>query len=124
MIAVIFEVMPAEGRKDDYFSYAAQLKDKLETIDGFISVKRFESLTNPEKILSLSFWRDEDAVAGWRRQAEHRAAQAIGRQEVFRDYRLRVASVARDYSLFERRDQAPADSREAHDRGGLTTTSP
>ena len=110
MIAVIFEVEPAEGRRDAYLDLAAQLKPTLEQMDGFISVERFESLTEKGKILSLSFWRDEAAVAAWRELPEHRKAQAAGRGGVFADYRLRVASVIRDYGM-TKRDEAPADSR-------------
>jgi heme-degrading monooxygenase HmoA len=84
-------------------------------VDGFISVERFQSLTNSDKLLSLSFWRDEAAVADWRGRAGHRAAQAAGRNGVFRDYRLRIAAVVRDYGMTERREQAPSDSRAAHD---------
>lgn len=109
MIAVIFEVLPADGRKSDYLERAASLKAELERMDGFISVERFQSLTDPDKLLSLSFWRDEAAVAGWRRHTDHRAAQKAGREGIFRDYRLRVATVLRDYGLADRRDQAPAD---------------
>jgi heme-degrading monooxygenase HmoA len=108
MIAVIFEVWPATDRRQDYFDIAASLKPELERIDGFISVERFSSLTEDGKILSLSFWRDEDAVKRWRTQLEHRAAQRAGRGGIFRDYRLRVASVLRDYGMFER-DQVPKD---------------
>ena len=110
MIAVIFEVWPAEGRADEYFDLAAELRSSLVKIDGFVSVERFRSLTDPNKLLSLSFWRDEDAVARWRQTSEHRAAQARGRGGVFAGYRLRVAAVIRDYGMAER-DQAPADSR-------------
>jgi heme-degrading monooxygenase HmoA len=113
MIAVIFEVEPKAGRREDYLSIAAALKPRLEAIDGFISVERFESLTTPGRVLSLSFWRDEAAVAAWRGAAEHRRAQASGRGEVFADYRLRVASVLRDYGMTERA-QAPADLRAAN----------
>jgi heme-degrading monooxygenase HmoA len=111
--AVIFEVRPHPGRRDDYLAIAAGLRAQLEREDGFISVERFQSLTDPDKILSLSFWRDEAAVAAWRSRESHRAAQARGRQEVFADYRLRVAAVLRDYGMFER-EQVPADSRAAH----------
>jgi heme-degrading monooxygenase HmoA len=114
MIAVIFEVLPAEGRKGDYMEHAARLKSELEQMDGFISVERFQSLTNPDKLLSLSFWRDEVAVAGWRCHAAHRATQKAGRSGIFRDYRLRVAAVVRDYGMTERREQAPADSQAVH----------
>ena len=114
MIAVIFEVWPADGRKTDYLDHAARLRDELHSIDGFISVERFQSLTDPDKLLSLSFWRDEAAVARWRNHAHHRAAQSAGRSGIFEDYRLRIAAVARDYGMTERREQAPADSREAH----------
>lgn len=113
MIAVIFEVWPASGRKEDYLAIAATLRPELETVDGFISVERFQSLTDPGKLLSLSFWRDEEAVKAWRNQAEHRVSQAKGRSGVFADYRLRIASVVRDYGMNER-TQAPADSRAAH----------
>lgn len=113
MIAVIFEVWPAAGRARDYFDTAAALKADLERMEGFISVERFESLTTPGKYLSLSFWRDEDAVRRWRNLEEHRRMQSAGRQSIFADYRLRVASVIRDYGMSERA-QAPGDSRRAH----------
>ena len=112
MIAVIFEVEPHEGQAARYFDIAAELRPVLEASDGFISVERFESLSRPGRYLSLSFWRDEDAVRAWRCQAPHRAAQRQGRGGVFAGYRLRVAAVLRDYGLHER-DQAPADSRAA-----------
>jgi len=110
MIAVIFEVIPKPGQAARYLEIAALLKPVLEGIDGFISVERFESLTQPGKYLSLSFWRDEDAVRAWRTRALHREGQREGREAVFQDYRLRVAGVLRDYGL-NQREQAPADSR-------------
>ena len=109
MIAVIFEVEPRAGRHADYLAIAAQLRPLLDGIDGFVSIERFESLTETGKILSLSFWRDEAAVAAWRNLGEHRAAQAAGRNEIFLDYRLRIATVVRDYGMHAR-EQAPADS--------------
>jgi heme-degrading monooxygenase HmoA len=113
VIAVIFEVMPSpEGRKT-YLDLAAALKPLLEQIDGFVSIERFQSLSEPEKLLSLSFWRDEDAVARWRNLEAHRAAQKSGRRGVFSDYRLRIASVLRDYGMNDRAE-APADSRAEH----------
>jgi heme-degrading monooxygenase HmoA len=115
MIAIIFEVLPAPGRKQEYLDLAASLKPELERQDGFISIERFSSLTNEGKILSLSFWRDEEAVKRWRRFEDHRQAQARGRGGVFADYRLRVASVLRDYGMNDRA-QAPSDSRAAHGR--------
>lgn len=114
MIAVIFEVWPAEGRTERYLEIAAALKRELEGIDGFISVERFRSLTDPDKILSLSFWRDEAVVKQWRNLPSHRAAQKQGRAGVFHDYRLRVAGVIRDYGMTER-DEAPEDSRAVHE---------
>lgn len=114
MIAVIFEVIPAPGRQQEYLDLAARLKPELEKMDGFISIERFASLTQEGKILSLSIWRDEEAVRRWRNLEDHRAAQAKGRGGIFADYRLRVASVIRDYGMRER-GQAPADSREVHE---------
>lgn len=114
MIAVIFEVQPHDGCVQPYLNIAADLKPLLSTIDGFISIERFQSLADPGRILSLSFWRDEEAVAQWRRLEPHRAAQVKGRGELFRDYRLRIASVVRDYGM-SARAQAPADSRAVHD---------
>jgi heme-degrading monooxygenase HmoA len=114
MIAVIFEFWVEGGRRQDYFDLAAELRPLLDNADGFISIERFESLSEPGKVLSLSFWRDEAAVAAWRQVEQHRAAQAKGRAAVFRDYRLRVAAVLRDYGKADRRDQAPADSRVVH----------
>lgn len=113
MIAVIFELLPAEERSQAYLDIAADLRPLLDGIDGFISIERFQSLSTPGKILSLSFWRDEEAVASWRRAEAHRTAQGQGRAGIFCDYRLRVASVNRDYGMRER-EQAPADSRAFH----------
>lgn len=113
MIAVIFEVWPAEGERQHYLDLAAALRADLATVDGFVSVERFQSLTDPGKLLSLSFWRDEEAVRAWRNRPPHRATQAKGRAGVFADYRLRVAAVLRDYGMAERAE-APGDSRAAH----------
>lgn len=113
MIAVIFEVEITDGRKADYLDIAAQMRPMLEQIEGFISVERFQSLTNPTKILSLSFFEDEAAVKRWRSLTQHREAQSKGRGGVFANYHLRIASVMRDYGMFDR-DQAPDDSKAAH----------
>ncbi|MCG7494888.1 antibiotic biosynthesis monooxygenase [Thalassobius sp. Cn5-15] len=113
MIAVIFEVEIAQGQRDAYLDIAGNLKPLLEEIDGFLSIERFQSLNNPDKLLSLSFWRDERAVANWRGLSEHRAAQSDGRARIFSGYRLRVAGVLRDYGM-EERDSAPEDSRVLH----------
>ena len=113
MHAVIFEVSPKEEHRQEYLDIAAALKPTLEKMDGFISIERFQSLTDPSKILSLSFWRDDEAIAGWRRVEAHRKAQAKGRGELLRDYRLRIAGVIRDYGMTERAE-APADSRQRH----------
>lgn len=114
MIAVIFEVLLREGHAGRYLDLASQLRPLLERIDGFVSIERFRSLVDPDKLLSLSFWRDEDAVARWREFETHRAAQREGRSQMFADYRLRVATVLRDYGVRDR-TQAPRDSRRAHD---------
>ena len=113
MIAVIFEVWPADGRRQTYLDIAAELKPELERIDGFLSIERFQSLLDDTKLLSLSFWRDEASVAAWRNLEHHRSAQQAGRHGVFRDYRLRVAHVLRDYGMDERAE-APADSRQTN----------
>lgn len=113
MIAVIFEALPHADQKQAYLDAAAALRPYLEQIDGFISIERFESLAQPGKLLSLSYWRDEQAVRQWRNLEVHRAVQAKGRESIFADYRLRVAQVIRDYGLTERA-QAPDDSRRAH----------
>jgi heme-degrading monooxygenase HmoA len=114
VIAVIFEVQAKETHKHQYLDIAAQLRPLLDSIDGFISIERFESLSQPGKILSLSFWRDEGAVEQWRRMEVHRTAQRAGRETIFQDYRLRVAIVARDYGMFDRA-QVPPDSQITHD---------
>ena len=106
MYAVIFEVEPKDGRADRYFELAKQLRSELEKIDGFISVERFESLTNKGKFVSLSFWRDENAVKAWRAQTGHQAAQREGKESVFKDYRIRVAEVVRDYTLADRKGKS------------------
>ena len=113
MIAVIFEVWPEPDRKQEYLDLAAGLRPLLEQVDGFISIERFESLSEPGKLLSLSIFRDEAAVERWRQLEQHRIAQARGRDGIFRDYRLRVAGVIRDYGM-NKRDQAPNDSRDRH----------
>lgn len=114
MIAVIFELVPAEGGAERYFATAEALRPRLAALDGFVSVERFQSLSQPGKFLSLSFWRDEAAVRAWRTHEAHRASQQAGRDGVFADYRLRVAAVVRDYGLRDRL-QTPADSRAALD---------
>lgn len=114
MIAVIFEVQVKEGHKPEYLELAAQLKPLLSEVDGFISIERFESLSEPGKLLSLSFWRDEEAVMQWRKLELHREAQVKGRTSLFCHYRLRVAGVIRDYGMTER-EQTPADSYDFHD---------
>ena len=113
MIAVIFELTPAEGRRQEYLDLAAGLRAELDKADGFISIERYESLTTPGKMVSLSFWRDQEAVRRWRNVQLHREAQAKGRGGIFSAYRLRVAEVTRDYSLADRA-QAPADSLAIH----------
>jgi len=113
MIAVIFEVVPHGDKKDAYLEMAAKMKAEVQNIDGFISVERFQSLMNPEKLLSLSYWRDEAALEEWRALQAHRKAQTMGRDIMFSDYRLRVAAIMRDYGMNER-DEAPADSRALH----------
>ena len=113
MIAVIFEVWPAQGRRDEYLALAAAMREELLKMDGFLAIDRFESLYEEGKLLSLQFWRDEEALSKWRNHLEHRRMQALGRRGIFRDYRLRVAQVLRDYGLNER-EQAPADSLAAN----------
>jgi heme-degrading monooxygenase HmoA len=113
MIAVIFELTPYADETEHYFAQVASLKSALENIEGFISVERFASVTTPGKFVSLSFWKDEATVARWRNLVAHREAQALGRAEIFQDYRLRVAHVVRDYGL-DAREQAPSDSRQSH----------
>lgn len=113
MIAVIFEVTPKPERMEVYLELAVKLRPHLDAIDGFISIERFESLSEPGKVLSLSFWRDEAAVEQWRDLAEHRQAQMEGRRALLDRYRLRVAEVVRDYGMLER-TEAPADSQRAH----------
>lgn len=116
MIAVIFEVYPAEGKLAEYLTIAQHLKFELEKIEGFISIERFSSLVEEGKILSLSFWRDDEAVRQWRNLEAHRFAQKKGRAGVFSDYRLRVATICRDYSK-DNREQVPHDSNIVHNQG-------
>lgn len=115
MIAVIFEALPHPGQKQAYLDAASVLRPQLEQLDGFISIERFESLVQPGKVLSLSYWRDEEAVRRWRNLEAHRQMQSEGRERIFADYRVRVAQVIRDYGLRDRAD-APSDSRRIHDR--------
>lgn len=121
MIAVIFEVWPAEGRTERYLDLARLLRADLEKVDGFLSVERFESLAEPGKLLSLSFFRDEESVRTWRNLPRHRATQATGRNGIFTDYRLRVANVVRDYGLLER-VEAPSDSCVHHSEARVSAT--
>jgi len=113
MVSVIFEVWPHPDHREGYLNWAAELKEELLKMDGFISIERFQSLTDPGKLLSLQFWRDDACLTAWRNLEAHRAAQSAGRGTMFRDYRLRIAEVTRDYGLNERAE-APADSRQAH----------
>ncbi|MCY3982589.1 MAG: antibiotic biosynthesis monooxygenase [Roseovarius sp.] len=113
MIAIIFEVTLKDGQADPYLDMASRMRPLAESVDGFISVERFKSLADPDKLLSISYWRDEAAVERWRKLEEHRQAQKIGRNRMFADYRLRVVGVLRDYGMHDR-DQAPEDSRAVH----------
>jgi len=113
VIAVIFEVWPHPDHRAGYLDWAAELKNELEKMDGFISIERFQSLSEPDKLLSLQFWRDDSCLTAWRNLEAHRAAQSAGRKTMFKEYRLRIAEVIRDYGLNER-EQAPRDSRQAH----------
>ena len=113
MIAVIFEFTPKDGKFQDYYDLALGLNDVVKDFDGFISIERFESISNKGKFVSLSFWRDETAVKRWRNVQKHREAQAKGRGGIFKSYRLRIASVIRDYEM-DKREQAPQDSRKVH----------
>ena len=113
MIAVIFEAIPADGQLDNYLAIAARLKPELVKIEGFISIERFQSLSIPGKVLSLSFWKDEKAVQAWRNMEMHRDAQTIGRSSVFADYHLRIGEIVRDYGMFDRRE-APTESRKVN----------
>lgn len=113
MIAVIFEVVPNENEKEEYLEIAASLKPLLANIPGFISIERFQSLADPQKLLSLSFWENEEAIKAWRNVKAHRTAQSKGRAYVFRDYHLRIAEVKRDYGMFAR-EESPADSKAFH----------
>jgi heme-degrading monooxygenase HmoA len=113
MIAVIFEVWPHAEHRAGYLDWAAELKSELVKMDGFISIERFQSLTEPDKLLSLQFWRDDACLTAWRNLDAHRAAQSAGRTTMFKEYRLRIAEVTRDYGL-NQRAEAPADSRAAH----------
>lgn len=115
MIAVIFEVIPQQGNKEEYLGIAKELRPLLDTIDGFISIERFQSLSDEGKLLSLSFWKDEESIRQWRNMEKHRMAQAAGRDHVFKDYRLRIAVVIRDYGMFERRE-TPVDSKDFHNK--------
>jgi heme-degrading monooxygenase HmoA len=117
MVTVIFEVWPHPEHRAGYLDWAAELKTELVKMEGFLSIERFQSLTDPDKLLSLQFWRDEECLARWRNLDAHRAAQGAGRRTMFREYRLRIAQVVRDYGLNER-EQAPADSRRAHEGHG------
>ena len=113
MIAVIFEFTPRDGRFADYKALAEGLADDVRNAEGFISIERFESISNKGKFVSLSFWRDEEAVRKWRNLQKHREAQKKGRGSIFESYRLRVAQVMRDYTKDERA-QTPKDSAEIH----------
>lgn len=120
MIAVLFEVIPVDQeKKTQYLNIAASLKPQLEKMEGFISIERFQSLVDPDKILSLSFWKDEDSVKKWRTLEMHRHAQEKGRLALFKDYHIRIATVIRDYGMFDR-EEAPADSQEFHNTAPVT----
>ncbi len=113
MLAVIFEFWTDPDHADTYWNHAKAMGELVKDADGFISIERFESVSEEGKFVSLSFWRDEAAVEAWRNRLKHRAAQSAGRGGAFRDYRLRIADVLRDYGMHDRA-QAPSDSREAH----------
>ncbi|MBI3230233.1 MAG: antibiotic biosynthesis monooxygenase [Burkholderiales bacterium] len=112
MIAVIFEVCIADGKQEQYLAFAQTLREQLVQIDGFISIERFQSLSQPDKLLSLSYWRDEQAVQTWRNMEQHRQAQTAGRASIFSDYCICVGDIVRRYTMQER-NQVPLDSQQA-----------
>ena len=124
MIAIIFEVTPLDGKQEEYLSIAASMRSLAEQVDGFISVERFQSLTNPDKLLSISFFENETAVNQWRQLSEHRAAQRAGRDRIFKDYRLRVLSVIRDYGMADRRRHRQTALRFTASKDGKTGAAP
>jgi len=113
MIAVIFEALPKSGKWEEYLGIASDLKPALSQVPGFVSIERFQSVSQPEKVLSLSFWENEESIAQWRNVEAHRMAQQEGRTGIFDHYRLRVAQVLRDYGMNDR-TQAPNDSQIIH----------
>jgi heme-degrading monooxygenase HmoA len=115
MIAVIFEVIPNEGKRQEYLDIAANLRSELDKIEGFISIERFQSINDPEKVLSLSFWKDEESIKQWRNLEMHRWAQSKGREGIFKDYHLRIANVSRDYGMFDRKE-TPNDNESFHNK--------
>jgi heme-degrading monooxygenase HmoA len=106
MIAVIFEVRIKPGKQEEYLQIAADLREHLSRVEGFISIERFASLSEECKLCSLSFWKDEGSIKQWREFEKHRLAQEKGKTEIFADFRIRVAEVFRDYGM-EARKEAP-----------------
>src|SRR5579884_788552 len=96
MFSVIFEVLPADGKKAAYLDLAKHLKPMLERIDGFVDNERFESQLRPGWVLSHSTWRDEKSLVRWRTEGEHHRVQEKGRFEIFQDYHLRIGDVTAD----------------------------
>ena len=114
MIAMIFEYQLNEDTLDTYNPLSRKMWELVNEIDGFISIERFRSESQPDKLLGLGFFRDVEAVQEWRNHPDHRQAQALGRMQLFTHYRLRMAEVLRDYDL-TRREQVPQDSLLIHD---------
>ncbi|WP_105631557.1 antibiotic biosynthesis monooxygenase family protein [Cronobacter dublinensis] len=98
MIAVLFEAQALPQAQQRYFDLAAGLKPLLADAPGFIDLERFQSLTAPDRFLSLSWWESEEAVRQWKGNLMHQAAQQEGKARIFAHYRIRVAQVLRDYS--------------------------
>ena len=98
MIIVVFEFNVNKGREKDYFLEVEKLQTEIQNAEGFIGVDRFESNNTKGYYVSVSSWKDEQSVNKWHKNSKHAIAQNLGKKEIFKSFRIRVAKFFRDYS--------------------------
>ncbi len=66
--------------------------------EGFIDVES-ASRTSDGFGITVSYWRDLESIRKWKNVSEHAAAQKMGREAFYQNYRLRIARVEREYDF-------------------------
>ena len=94
--AVVFTSTRTAG-DNGYGAMADAMGELAAQQPGYLGI---ESVRDGSGIgITVSYWRDESAARAWKDVAAHRIAQSRGRERWYEDYRVRIATVHRDYAL-------------------------